>query len=527
MSNKIIKLIDQGLLEEALSQLQVALKNNPGNDGLWFLTTIVYERMNDLSKAYFCLESALALQANNTHYLAYQAKLLSHGNGIIAISCHALSMAKEIVDKLEIAQIDTPETLVIIATVYRKLKDFDRTLTCYEKALSHSNQKKPIKNIHNDLAVVYQLYNHNQRAIEHFNAAISNNTQDYMAFWQLSQLTLEQPEKTITHINKVLDRYSDDTNAQIYLHYALARIKEKQQDYAASFKHLQQGSLAYKKIHPYKVDEDLAYFKQLAHSYTQDFLAHSSVGDTPAACPIFIVGLPRTGTTLVEQIINGSPQVSSAGELLHFNRFFEAACSQRNPSQTGLARYQHLESLDYDQLGQLYLQSCAPLTGDTPYFIDKYPFNFMLVGAIAKAIPQAKFVHIQRNPMDACFSNFKHLFRFNSANYSYSLDDLGHYYLGYQALTDHWQQCLPNNFYTLSYDDLVSDPVTQSQALMQFLGLEWHPELLDFHLSKQAVSTPSAAQVKQKIYRSSQQHWRHYEKELTPLANFFEESITH
>ncbi|MCR8923141.1 sulfotransferase [Dasania sp. GY-MA-18] len=519
----VLKLIDNGELEAALSQLQSELQKHPRHAPSWFLTAIVYERLNNLGKAYFCLESAIKLAANNKHYLAYQAKLLSHGNAIVNISCHALSMAKEIVDDLDINSINTTETLILIATTYRKLKDFKQALAFYSKAASLSSKHQAPANIHNDLGVIYQLYNQNKKALKHLNLAIEHNPQDYMACWQLSQLTLDTPELTIKQLEKKLSDNSNNANAQIYLHYALARIKEKQQDYRSSFQHLQQGSLAYQQLHPYEVEDDLALFKHLASSYTQAFLQQPATNHSHPAQPIFIVGLPRTGTTLVEQIINGSPQLSTAGELLHFNRFFEAACSQLNPQHSGIERYQNLANVNHALLGKLYLQSCIPLAGNTPYFIDKYPFNFILVGAIAKAIPQAKFVHIRRNPMDACFSNYKHLFRFNSANYSYSLTDLGHYYQGYKELTDHWQQCLPQRFYTLHYDELVSDPIAQSQALMRFLNLDWQPQLLDFHQSKHAVSTPSAAQVKQKIYRSSQQHWRHYETELAPLVKLFEQ----
>ena len=524
MSSEILNLIDKGELTSALAKLQTQLQKTPKHAATWFLSAIVYERLNDLEKAYFCLESAAALDSNNKHYQAYKAKLLSHGNAIVNISCHALSMAKAIVDKLDIDSIKTTETLVLIAATYRKLKDFDMALRFYKKAASNKQKIQP--GIDNDLGVMYQLYNQNQKALEHFKLAICNNPKDYLAYWQLSQLTLAQPESTIKDLEKTLSDNSDDPHAQIYLHYALAKIKEKQHDYRSSFQHLQQGSLAYQQLHPYDVEHDLAFFKHLARSYSKDFLQQAAASPKQPTQPIFIIGLPRTGTTLLEQIINGSSQVSSAGELLHFNRFFEAACSQLNPQYSGLDRYQNLPALDHALLGKLYLQSCAPFAGGTRYFIDKYPFNFMLVGAIAKALPEAKFIHITRNPMDACFSNYKHLFRFDSANYSYSLANLGHYYLGYQALSKHWQQCLGKRFYTLSYDELVTDPVAQSQALMQFLGLAWQPELLDFHLSKQAVSTPSAAQVKQKIYRNSQQHWRHYETELAALVQLFEESAS-
>jgi hypothetical protein len=173
--------------------------------------------------------------------------------------------------------------------------------------------------------------------------------------------------------------------------------------------------------------------------------------------------------------------------------------------------------MDFAELGRNYLRAVRPLAGAHKYFVDKLPFNFRYCGLIHQALPNAKIVHLTRDPLDTCYAVFKTLF-INAYHYSYQLDELAQFYVGYRSTMQHWHAVMPRVMYDQSYEDLVADPPAQCRRLLEFCGLPWQDEVLEFHQSRAASTTASAAQVRKPIYRSSVKKWRHFESQLQPVV---------
>jgi hypothetical protein len=237
--------------------------------------------------------------------------------------------------------------------------------------------------------------------------------------------------------------------------------------------------------------------------------------------PIFVIGMPRSGTTLVERILSSHPQVQSAGELRNFMVALHQATAATPAFLLEPSFPERLRDLDWESLGRAYLDSTRPLTGHTPHFVDKLPHNFLYAGFIARALPEAKIVCLRRDPVDTCLSNFKQLFELNSPYYDYSFDllDTGRYYLQFDRLMAHWARVLPGRILELQYEELVDDQAAQTRRLLDFCGLPWDEACLRFEENAAPVATASAVQVRSPMNRDSIGRWRRYESQVSGLLD--------
>ncbi len=244
----------------------------------------------------------------------------------------------------------------------------------------------------------------------------------------------------------------------------------------------------------------------------------------PDPSPIFIVGLPRSGSTLVEQILASHSRVEGTFELpnlLTIVREFDHADPAHDayPEIVRTVPPEHLGTL-----GRRYIEETAPLRGARPYFIDKMPNNFSHVGLIQAILPRAVIIDARRHPMDACFSTYKQHFA-EGQSFSYDLEDLGRYYRCYLSLMDHWDAVLPGKVLQLQYEQLIREPEAQIRRLLSHCSLPFEPACLKFHETKRPVRTASAEQVRQPLYTSGVGYWRHFEAQLAPLRRALGESL--
>ncbi|WP_339670796.1 sulfotransferase [Dasania marina] len=306
---------------------------------------------------------------------------------------------------------------------------------------------------------------------------------------------------------------------QMQLCYALAKELEDIGDYQQAFSYLKRGSQIRKNNSNYTVDSDIATMAQIQATFSRDNFNSFTTGHKTEE-PLFIMGLPRTGTTLLERIIASHSDVFAAGELQNFSGVLIKALIQQNPG-IKLNKQQSVQlanELNWQALGKSYLASTRPRTGHSKHFIDKMPINYLYLGLIAQALPQAKIILLQRHPLDACYAIYKTLFA-QVYPYSYCLQDLGNYYVAWHKLMTHWQQCRPDNLITIQYENLVHNTEATTRELLQFCKLPWQQQCLNFHTLKTSVATASASQVRQPIYSSSIGKWKHVEDELAPLID--------
>jgi hypothetical protein len=227
--------------------------------------------------------------------------------------------------------------------------------------------------------------------------------------------------------------------------------------------------------------------------------------------PIFIVGMPRSGTSLVEQIISSHKDVHGAGELLNFRNILSPILDNHLSEN----RKSFLKK-DFLSIRQEYLDSLASLKTDEKIITDKMPMNFRLLGFILSAIPEAKIVHLKRDPIATCWSNYNHYFTAGNG-FSFNQEDLAKFYNLYLEIMDLWHELFPNKIYDLCYEDLTMNQENETRNLLKYCDLKWDKNCLDFHKNKRGVLTASSAQVRKKIYQGSSEAWKQYEKYLEPL----------
>jgi hypothetical protein len=238
------------------------------------------------------------------------------------------------------------------------------------------------------------------------------------------------------------------------------------------------------------------------------------------AVPIFIVGLPRSGTTLVDRILDSHSDVVAAGELNDWalalvDAVRRASGVMQVPRKELVSRSAHV---DFAALGADYLRRARRLVGDAPRFTDKMPLNYLYCGLIHRALPAAKIVHLTRHPLASGYAMYKTLFK-DGYPFSYDLGEIGRYYIAYRRLMTHWHAVMPGVIYELPYEQLVADQVGETRKLLAYCGLDWQDACVDFHHNAAPTTTASASQVREPLYDSSVSQWRHYAAQLTPLRD--------
>jgi hypothetical protein len=249
----------------------------------------------------------------------------------------------------------------------------------------------------------------------------------------------------------------------------------------------------------------------------------ASSGD-PSDQPIFIMGMPRSGTTLVERILSSHPEVHAAGELQNFALALQRESSDGRPFLLDRELPARTRSIDWKRLGTRYLASTRPDMASTPHFIDKMPHNFLYAGFIANALPNARIICLRRNALDTCLGNFRQYFAHPSIHLDYSCDllDTGRYYILFDRLMAHWRRVFPGRIHEVSYETLVRSQEATTRQLLDFCGLSWSDACLHFEKNASAVETLSAQQVRRPMYRSSIGQWKHYEGELSDLRKLLQ-----
>jgi tetratricopeptide (TPR) repeat protein len=338
------------------------------------------------------------------------------------------------------------------------------------------------------------------------------------AYWSLADLkNYVFSDTEIATMQVLLKGDGGDDVDQAQLHFALGRAFEHKKDYASAFQHYAIGNRRRRKSVPFSIEEFEDKTRRVRTFFDAAFFADRAGAGLEDSAPIFIVGLPRSGSTLVEQILASHSKVEGTFELpniLTIVREFDHATPERN------AYPENLRPLPFEQfaaLGRRFIEETAPLRSGRAHFIDKMPNNFSHVGLIHAILPRATIIDARRHPMDTCFSTYKQNFA-EGQSFSYGLEDLGRYYRCYLSLMDHWDEVLPRKVLHLQYEELVREPEAQIRRLLMHCGLDFEPDCLEFHANKRPVRTASAEQVRQPLYSSGIGYWRHFESELEPLA---------
>lgn len=335
------------------------------------------------------------------------------------------------------------------------------------------------------------------------------------AHWLLSNLRRAANRDHIEELERLIAREGQTPRALAFLNYGLGKELEDLEDWDAAFEAFARGAAARRLTVDYDEQSEIEMYEAFAEVFTNEWLA-SDPGGHEDPSPIFVVGQPRTGTTLVERIITSHSQVYSAGELKQFGHSVRRLGNYREPRRNSARLATLAAKIDCIRLGKAYMTTTANMRGSLPRFVDKLPPNYLYIPLILKALPRAKIVHLTRNPMDACFASFKQLFA-DAYLHSYDQAEMARHHARYHRLMAVWRERFGDRFHDIAYEDTARDLETHARALIDYLELPWEDACLHFHEQKAAVTTASAVQVRQPVHTRSIGRWRRYERQLEPM----------
>jgi len=347
-----------------------------------------------------------------------------------------------------------------------------------------------------------------------FDVVIARAPHDYDAYYNRATLRRQTADRNhVDELRRMVRVPHRTPMGPVALHYALAKELEDLGDHKASIEALTVGAEHRRRLMRYDVTGDVTTMAQIATVFDKAYFDRVGAGKDGVG-PIFVLGLPRSGTTLVDRILSAHSKVESLGELNDFALSLTTLCRAEG-GKSGLV--QAASGLDPSILGEAYRKRAGERTTGSRFFVDKAPANFLYIGLIAAALPDARIVHLQRDPMDNAYSLYKALFRMGYP-YSYDFADLAAYMRAKDALMAHWRQVLPGRIIDVRYEDVVADQDSATRRLLGAVGLDFEETCLAFHRNPSPSATHSAAQVRQPLYASSVGLWRRYEEQLEPLA---------
>ncbi len=451
-----------------------------------------------------------------------QLPLIWRGLGQALLDGGRLPDAEVAVRHLLKIEPENPKNWIVLGTIYTRLMRQQDALVAYREAarLSPTDVHLPLSIGH-----LQKTLGRRRESEQAYRDCLALDPAFSEAYWSLADLknyVFSDAEIAAMH---VLDKGNGgDDKSQAQLHFALGRALEQRAEYAAAFDHYAIGNARRRRSVPFSIEKFEDKTSRVGAALGAAFFAARRGTGVANPAPIFIVGLPRSGSTLIEQILASHSLVEGTFELpnvLSIVREFDHSDAGHDAYPESV-----LEAPPplFSVLGRRYLEETAPLRSGRPRFIDKMPNNFSHVGLIHAMLPQATIIDIRRHPMDSCFSTFKQYFA-EGQSFSYDLDDLGRYYRCYLSLMDHWDQVLPGKVLHVRYEDLVREPESNIRRLLAHSGLHYEAACLAFHKTKRSVRTASAEQVRQPLYTSAIGYWRHFETRLEPLRRALGDSL--
>jgi tetratricopeptide (TPR) repeat protein len=354
-------------------------------------------------------------------------------------------------------------------------------------------------------------------AIEAYRRATALRPRMSEAWWSLANLkTFRFSEAEICAMEGQLAGEGLADEARVQFSFALGKAREDAGEYAAAFAHYECGNRTRRALEHYDPVQTEVINERIRTVFDAGFIARHANRGHPDPAPIFVVGLPRTGSTLIEQILASHSEVDATHELPEVGRLIDGFAHKRGGKPGFPEAVLDFESSRWAALGRDYMEATRKYRREAPRFVDKMPNNFANLGFIALILPNARFINSRRHPLDTCFSCYKQLFA-RGQPFTYDLAELGEYYLEYERMMAHWHAVLPGRILDLQYEDMVADQEGQTRRLLAHCGLPWEDGCLRFHETERAIRTASSEQVRQPIYDSSIGAWRNFEHELAPV----------
>jgi tetratricopeptide (TPR) repeat protein len=499
-----IALQEQRKFKEAEYCYQLVLRDNPKHpDALNLLATMAVEA-GQFTTAVELFQKVVRIAPKN---LVYQNNLAN-----CYFRTNRPELAVPLLRKIIASNPKMSEALYNLARAYRALGKGQEAEQTYRRMLSFEPDSTLARI---GLGEVLTDLGRMDEATIIFRSVIADSPNSVDAFTGLVAAHRFTPDdRDIDAILMMLDRGIGDLPQQTALHHAAGKIYNDLNQYHDAFVHFAKAKEIVSRT--FSIADYQRFTDKTCQLFTVPFFLERRQYGNRSERPVFIVGMPRSGTTLTEQILASHSKIKGAGELVDMQRIERRITDTKRETDTYFDRITELSADQSLEHADTYLDTLKRHSRVALRVVDKMPHNFQLLGLIALLFPKASIVHCRRNPIDTCISCFTHNFS-EAHGYNSDLSNLGLYYREYSKLMSHWAKVLPLQIFDLQYERMVANQEATTRRLINFLGLDWEDNCINFHLTERAVSTPSRWQVRQPIYRSSVQRWRRFEPHLEPL----------
>lgn len=503
--NNIVSALKQRRLEHAIQVTKAYCAAFPNSLKAWFMQADLLFNQKQMDDALQALAEAEIIDKDQPQVQLLKAKIcLAKGMYGESISiAHALLSSEQAL---------LTKDWQSLGRVFHLCNQYEQAHTCYlniEKLAPDDLQN------HYNLAASYRNKGDFVKANEHIDIVMNKSPRDWDCYLIKSEIAkTDENSALLTKIDAQITDQQDNFLAKTKLHFAKAKLLEKNKQFDDSFNTLTIANASRKALSTYQVKHDIEKLQQLRTVFDQQWFDDTSPSPVTDA-PIFITSLPRSGSTLLERIISQAPKLTSAGELFQFSNAISAIVNSTESLTTSDGMNAVVQT-DPLIIATDYLLNTKEMKPEDDNLIDKMPLNYLYLGIINRALPRAKTIHVTRSPIASCYAMYKTYFE-QAYPFTYDLSDLADYYIEYRKLIAHWQALMGEQLVMLNYENLVTSPLKTCTTLFEQLAIPFEPEWLNLKGNESMTATASASQVRGEIYQSSIDLWKQYEKSLQPV----------
>tara|TARA_B100000686_G_scaffold251104_1_gene261454 strand:- start:337 stop:1902 length:1566 start_codon:yes stop_codon:yes gene_type:complete len=493
-----------GNFEEVILKTKPLIKKFPNIIDLYNLLALSYNGYGDPEKGIFVLNEALKVQPKNIHVL--------NNLGLIYSNINNFKLSNECLRKALDLKPDFFQAINNLGNLLLKINKSEEAIKIFNKV---SDKESENYIFHFTLGSAYQQSGNFKNARTHFDKCLELRPHSCSADKAISLMTNYQTEKT--HLDQMKKKIESKLPKEdlMLLNFALGKAHEDLKEYKSSFKHLKVANNLKNELSNYRPEKEEKVFNNIKLIFNNLKIDDQVKKETNKKI-IFIIGMPRSGTSLVEQILSSHKDIYGAGELPFMGSLSEELFF-KNEYELKYKKFDDIDKSDLNKVREKYLDSLSIYNFNEKYVIDKAPLNFKWVGLILKIMPDSKIIHCRRDPMDICWSNYKNFFSSKKLNFSYKFENLAKYYSLYSDIMNFWSEKFKNKIYNLDYEKMVKNSEEEIKKMVKYCDIEWDENCLSFYKNKKSVSTASLAQVRSPIYKSSIKKWEYYSEDLQLL----------
>jgi len=504
--DKLLSLYNSKRFADSEKKVNELIRKFPKVPGLKNILGLIHTQNKKFSLAIESFEDAINTDPNFS--MAYNNLGNVHkiqGNKELAIKIYKLAIKKNP---------NNPMAYNNLANLYKTNNELDKSINIYNQALK-INPDQYI--IYNNLGIAYKIIGNFKEAKECFMKAIKLKPDFYFAYRNLGQvIKWKKNDANLLMLQKVFNEHKKRDEIKREIAFTLAKAYEDIKDYKSTYSYLSEGNLIAKNLFNYSIKKDEGLFSQIKETFNEKLFnrySPSANRSNNKNIPIFIVGMPRSGTTLIEQMLSKHSKIFATGETEILSDLISKHFLKNNEDLLLTNKFDF--KIEYlDEIGNEYIKNLKLMSDNSIYITDKLPFNFRWIGLIKLILPNAKIIHCTRNSKDICFSIYKNFFYSNGVAFAYDFDDIINYYSLYENLMNHWQKTIPNFIFDVRYENLIENPKIEIEKLLKYLQLDWEDGCLNFYHSKRPVHTLSDTQVRKPLYKDSIRNWKNFEKYL-------------